>query len=80
MKPVIFSHQIEKIMHDFLSPLSPRLQGSLHDGSLCHLSFVFVLCPSTFSKDFYSETSEPISFEFHMQPSGKGGKKVYIFG
>ena len=31
---------------------------------------------STFSKDFSSKTS----LIFHMQPSGKGGKKVYIFG
>ena len=35
---------------------------------------------STVSKDFSSETTKPISFKFHMQPSGKMGKKVYIFG
>ena len=35
---------------------------------------------STFSKGFFSETTEPISLKFHMQPSSKGGKKVYIFG
>ena len=34
---------------------------------------------STFSKDFSSETTDPISFKFQMQPPGKGGKKVYIF-
>ena len=34
--------------------------------------------PSTFSKDFYSETTGPISFKFHIQSSGKGGKK-YVF-
>ena len=34
---------------------------------------------STFSKGFFSETTGPISFKFHMQPSSKGGKKVYIF-
>ena len=38
-----------------------------------------VSCLSTFSKGFFSETTVPISFKFHMQPSSKGGKKVYIF-
>ena len=35
---------------------------------------------STFSKDFCSETTGPISIKIHMQPAGKGGKKFYIFG
>ena len=35
--------------------------------------------PSTFSKDFSSETTGPISIKFDMQPLDKGGKKVYIF-
>ena len=35
---------------------------------------------STFPEDFSSETTGPTSFKFHMQPPGKGGKKVYIFG
>ena len=35
--------------------------------------------PSTFSKDFSSETTVPISIKFHMQPLDRGGKKVYIF-
>ena len=35
--------------------------------------------PSTFSKDFFSETTGPISVKFHMQPLDRGGKKVYIF-
>ena len=35
--------------------------------------------PSTFSKDFSSETTGPISIKFHMQPLNRGGKKVYIF-
>ena len=35
--------------------------------------------PSTFSKDFSSETTGPISFKFHMQPLDRGGKKVCIF-
>ena len=39
-----------------------------------------VSCQSTFSKGFSSETTRPISFKFHMQPSSKGGKKVCIFG
>ena len=34
---------------------------------------------STFSKDFSSENTGPISNKFHMQPLGKGGKKIYIF-
>ena len=34
---------------------------------------------STFSKDFFSETTRPVSFSFHMQLPGKGEKKVYIF-
>ena len=35
--------------------------------------------PSTFSKDFSSETTGPISIKFHMQPLYRGGKKVCIF-
>ena len=35
--------------------------------------------PSTFSKDFSSETTGPISIKFHMQPLDRGGKNVYIF-
>ena len=35
--------------------------------------------PSTFSKDFSSETTGPISIKFHMQPLDRGGKKIYIF-
>ena len=35
--------------------------------------------PSTFSKDFSSETTRPISIKFHMQPPDRGGKKVCIF-
>ena len=39
-----------------------------------------VISPSlTFSKDFFSGTTESISIKFHMQPLGKGGKKVIIF-
>ena len=34
---------------------------------------------STFSKDFSSETTGPISFKFQLQPLGKGGKNVYTF-
>ena len=33
---------------------------------------------STFSKDFSSEITGPISFKLHPQPPGKEGKKVYI--
>ena len=35
--------------------------------------------PSTFSKDFYSKTTGPISIKFHMQLLDRGGKKVCIF-
>ena len=35
--------------------------------------------PSTFSKDFSSETTGPISIKFHMQPLDRGGKKVCVF-
>ena len=38
-----------------------------------------VSCLSSFSKGFFSETAGPFSFKFHMQPSNKGGKKVYLF-
>ena len=33
-----------------------------------------------FQKGFFSETTGPISFKFHMQPPGQGGKKFSIFG
>ena len=35
--------------------------------------------PSTFSKDFSSETTGPIPIRFDMQPLDRGGKKVCIF-
>ena len=35
--------------------------------------------PSTFSKDFSSETTKPISIKFYMQSLDRAGKKVYIF-
>ena len=35
--------------------------------------------PSTFSKDFSSETTGPISIKFHLQPLDRGGKTVDIF-
>ena len=38
-----------------------------------------MICLSTFSKDFSSETTRPISIKFHMQPLDRGGKKIYIF-
>ena len=34
---------------------------------------------STLSKNFSSATIWPISIKFHMQPSDKGGKKVYLY-
>ena len=38
-----------------------------------------MFCLSTFLKDFSSENTGPISIKFHIQPLGKGGKKIYIF-
>ena len=38
-----------------------------------------MICLSTFSKDFSSETTWPFSIKFHTQPLDRGGKKVYIF-
>ena len=40
---------------------------------------LLVSCLSTLSNDFSSELTWPISFKFHKQPSGIGGKKVLIF-
>ena len=37
-----------------------------------------MICLSTFVKDFSSENTVQISIKFHMQPLGKGGKKIYI--
>ena len=34
---------------------------------------------STFSKDFITENTGPVSFEFLKQPPGKEGKKICIF-
>ena len=33
-----------------------------------------------FQREFSSGTTGPISFKYHMQPSSKVGKKLYIFG
>ena len=38
-----------------------------------------VICLSTFSKDFFSETTRLISIKFQTQSLDRGGKKVYIF-
>ena len=32
--------------------------------------------PSTFSKDFFSETAGPFLIKFHIHPPGRGGTKV----
>ena len=38
-----------------------------------------MICLSTFSKDFSSETTGPISIKFHMQSLERGGKEsLYI--
>ena len=36
--------------------------------------------PSISSKDFSSETTEPILMNFHIQPPGNRKKESYIFG
>ena len=38
-----------------------------------------MICLSTFSKDFSSETTWLISIKFHMQSLDRDWKKVYIF-
>ena len=38
-----------------------------------------MICLSTFSKDFSSETTWLISIKFHMQSLDRGGKESYIF-
>ena len=66
----------DTIMHDNLTPvefLRLRSFGGLDQRSP-------ISCLSTFSKGFSSETTGPISLQFHMQPPSKGQKKVYIFG
>ena len=40
---------------------------------------LFVICQH-FKKDFSSRTTWPMSLKSHMQPPGKMGKQVYIFG
>ena len=37
-----------------------------------------MICLSTFSKDFSSETIRLISINFHMQFLDRGGKSLYI--
>ena len=37
-----------------------------------------ISCLPTFSKDFSSEATGPISLQFHIQPPGKGEKKLYL--
>ena len=44
------------------------------------VGFIVLGLLSTFSEEFFSETTVPISVKFHMQPPGKVGKKVYLFG
>ena len=49
----------------------------------CHLVTMakgHLACLPSFSKDFSSETTEPISIKFYMQPSDKGRKKICTFG
>ena len=36
-----------------------------------------VVRPSTTMNDFYSETPGPIFFKLHVEPSVKGGLKIY---
>ena len=60
----------------FLAHLSRRLRGSLYyrqaPSSVRRPS---VMCQSTISNDFFSETTESIVPKFHIQPPGPLGKK-----
>ena len=49
----------------FISP-EPKTPGELS-----------VVCPSTISNNFSSETIGPIATKFHIQPPGPLGKKSY---
>ena len=44
--------------------------------SVCVYVWVCVVCLSTFSNIFSSETTGPIEAKFYMEPSLDGGKKV----
>ena len=73
-----FSHAIVAFdikMHSNSVPKKFCRSRSFGDFGLSSL----VSCLSTFSKDFSSENTGPILFKFHMQPSGKGGKSIYIW-
>ena len=59
------------MLDHFLAPLS--------SGGAYRMVVSGVRRPSTFSKDFSSETTGPISIKFHMQPLDRGEKKVCIF-
>ena len=51
-----------KLFKFFSSP-EPKAPGEL------------IVCPSTISNYFSSETTEPIATKFHIQPTGPLGKK-----
>ena len=75
MKKCIFLVAIVLFMHS--DSITMKFWWSRSFGDLGQASYVS--CLSTFSKGFFSKTTGLISFKFHMQPSSKGGKKVYIF-
>ena len=41
---------------------------------------MYVVCMSTFSNIFSSETTRPIDVKFHVEPPWDGGTKVYSNG
>ena len=59
------------------SSVSKKFYRSRSFGDLGQRSLV--ICQSTFSKDFSSETTNLISIKFHMQSLDRGGKEsLYI--
>ena len=54
------------------TPLTTKGQGHL-------VTFANGHCPITFSKDFFSETTWPVSTKLHMQPPGRAGNNVDTF-
>ena len=65
-----YKYKNESYSFLFFSSPEPRVPGEL----------IGKKPPSSqFLEDFFYETTGPISFKFHMQSPGNGGKKVYIF-
>ena len=63
---------LDTIMHQNLTPMEFKRSRSTGDFGQ-RSAFT---CLSTFSKGFSSVTTWRISFKFHMQPPGKGERKL----